>query len=82
MKGQYTIKPELDDGCQSEYKRTKGNLMENEYLAKFDASGHRETTVVSGVNYITDDERQGYLEGGYIVISDEDDQPYVGNCTV
>ena len=53
--------------------------MENEYLAKFDASGHRETTVVSGVHYSTDDERQGYLDGGYILISDEDYQHYIGN---
>lgn len=50
-----------------------------EYLAKFDASGHRETTVVSGVHYSTDDERQGYLDGGYIPISDEDYQTYIGN---
>ena len=53
--------------------------MENEYLAKFDASGHRETTVVSGVHYSADDERQGYLDGGYIPISDEDYQHYIGN---
>ena len=50
-----------------------------EYLAKFDTSGHREATVVSGVHYSTDDERQGYLDGGYIPISDEDYQHYVGN---
>ena len=53
--------------------------MENEYLAKFDAVGPRETTVVSGVHYATDEERQKYLEDGYIVISDEDYQHYIGN---
>lgn len=53
--------------------------MENEYLAKFDAVGYRETTVVSGVHYATDEERQKYLEDGYIVISDEDYQHYIGN---
>ena len=53
--------------------------MRTEYLAKFDASGHRETTVVSGVHYSADDERQGYLDGGYIPISDEDYQHYIGN---
>ena len=53
--------------------------MENEYLAKFDAAGHRETTVVSGIHYATDDERQGYLDGGYIPISEEDYQYYIGN---
>lgn len=50
-----------------------------EYLAKFDTVGHRETTVVSGVHYATDEERQKYLEDGYIVISDEDYQHYIGN---
>ena len=53
--------------------------MNVEYLAKFDAVGHRETTVVSGVHYTTDEERQKYIDGGYIPISDEDYQHYVGN---
>ena len=50
-----------------------------EYLAKFDTVGHRETTVVSGVHYTTDEERQKYLDDGYIPISDEDYQYYIGN---
>ena len=54
--------------------------MENEYLAKFDAAGHRETTVVSGIHYATDEERQKYIDDGYIPISDEDYQHYIGNC--
>ena len=53
--------------------------MENEYLAKFDATGHRETTVVSGIHYATDEERQKYIDDGYIPISDEDYQHYIGN---
>ena len=53
--------------------------MGNEYLAKFDAAGHRETTVVSGVHYETEDERQKYLDDGFIPITDEDYQHYVGN---
>ena len=53
--------------------------MANEYLAKFDAVGHRETTVVSGIHYATDEERQTYIDDGYILISDEDYQHYVGN---
>ena len=53
--------------------------MENEYLAKFDAVGHRETTVVSGVHYETEDERQKYLDDGFIPITDEDYQYYIGN---
>ena len=50
-----------------------------EYLAKFDVVGHRESTVVSGVHYETGDERQKYLDDGYIPISDEDYQHYIGN---
>lgn len=50
-----------------------------EYLAKFDTDGHHETTVVSGVHYETEDERQKYLDVGYTPISDEDYQHYIGN---
>lgn len=53
--------------------------MENEYLAKFDAVGHRETTVVSGMHYETEGERQKYLDDGFIPITDEDYQYYIGN---
>ena len=53
--------------------------MKTEYLAKFDAAGYRETAVVSGVHYSTDEERQKYIDDGYISISDEDYQHYVGN---
>ena len=53
--------------------------METEYLAKFDAAGYRETAVVSGVHYSTDEERQKYIDDGYISISDEDYQHYIGN---
>lgn len=50
-----------------------------EILSKFDASGHRDTTVVSGVHYATDDKRQTYIDEGYIPISEEDYQCYIGN---
>lgn len=53
--------------------------MKTEYLAKFDISGCRETTVVSGVHYETEGERQKYLDDNYIPISDEDYQYYIGN---
>ena len=49
------------------------------YLAKFDTDGHRANTVVSGVHYTSDEEQQKYLDAGYISISDEDYQHYVGN---
>ena len=50
-----------------------------EYLAKFDAAGRRETTVVKGIHYTTDEERQTYINDGYIPITDEDYQHYIGN---
>ena len=50
-----------------------------EYLAKFDAAGHRTTTVINGIHYITDAERQTYINDGYIPISEEDYQTYIGN---
>lgn len=53
--------------------------MGTEYLAKFDTVGHRETTFVYGVHYETEDERQKYINDGYIPISDEEYQHYIGN---
>jgi hypothetical protein len=51
----------------------------NEQLSKFDARGMRMATVLSGVHYTTDEERQAYINDGYIPISDEDYQHYIGN---
>lgn len=50
-----------------------------EYLAKFDDAGHRKSTVIHGVHYTTDTERKKYIGDGYIPISDEDYQTYIGN---
>ena len=50
-----------------------------EYLAKFDAAGRRTTTVINGIHYTTDAERHKYLDDGYIPISEEDYQTYIGN---
>lgn len=50
-----------------------------EYLAKFDAAGRRETTIVKDVHYASDEERQKYIDDAYIPISDEDYQHYIGN---
>lgn len=50
-----------------------------EYLAKFDAAGRRTTTVINGIHYTTDEERQKCLDDGYIPISEEDYQTYIGN---
>ena len=56
-----------------------GWKMEQEYLTKFDNQGHRIATVCSVVHYNTEDERQTYLNEGYIVIAEEDYQYYIGN---
>ena len=53
--------------------------METEYLAKFDAAGHRESTVAFGIHYTNKEDRQKYINDGYIPISDEDYQHYIGN---
>ena len=50
-----------------------------EYLAKFDDAGRRTATVCEGVHYATDEEKQVYLDGGYVPISEEDYNYYVGN---
>ena len=48
-------------------------------LSKFDTHGVRIATVLSGVHYTSDEERQKYINDGYIPISDEDYQYYIGN---
>ena len=53
--------------------------MENELLSKFDTEGVRVSTVLSGVHYTTAEERQTYLVEGYVPITDEDYQHYIGN---
>ena len=50
-----------------------------EILAKFDAQGRRLATVLFGIHYTADAERQTYIHNGYIPISDEDYQHYIGN---
>ena len=50
-----------------------------EYLAKFDDAGRRKSTVIRGVHYNTEAERETYIKDGYIPISDEDYQTYIGN---
>lgn len=53
--------------------------MEMEYLAKFDDQGNRIATVCTFVHYENEDERQVYLNEGYIAITEEDYQYYIGN---
>ena len=50
-----------------------------EILSNFDTQGRRLATVLSGVHYVTDGERQKYIDDGYVPISDEDYQHYIGN---
>ena len=49
------------------------------YLCKFDADGKRTATVVDGIHFSTAEERQKYLDDGYIETSEEDYSYYVGN---
>ena len=51
--------------------------MEN--LSKFNAQGKRIASVILGIHYTTDEERQVYINDGYIPISDEEYQHYIGN---
>ena len=51
----------------------------SEILAKFDEQGRRRATVLSGIHYVGDDKRQKYIDEGYIPISEEDYQHYIGN---
>lgn len=53
--------------------------MEKEKLSKFDAQGKRTATVLFGIHYATNEECQAYIAAGYISISDEDYQHYIGN---
>ena len=53
--------------------------MQKELLSKFDAHGVRISTVLAGIHYTTDEERQAYIDDGYIPISDDDYQYYIGN---
>ena len=49
------------------------------YLCKFDTDGKRTATVIDGVHFSTAEEKQQYLDDGYIETSDEDYAYYVGN---
>ena len=49
-----------------------------EMLAKFDKNGFRQTTVLEGVHYNSEESRKNYTEQGYLPISEEDFAHYVG----
>lgn len=49
------------------------------YLCKFDTNGRRTATVLSGIHFNTDAEKQKYLDDGYVETSDEDYAYYIGN---
>lgn len=48
--------------------------MKNKYLAKFDANGIRQTSVVEGVHFNTAAQKQKYLDDGFIEITDMDQE--------
>ena len=53
--------------------------MKNENLSKFDKNGNRMETAISSIHYNTEEERQTYINDGYIPVSEEDYQHYIGN---
>ena len=60
-------------------RELRRNIVKIENLSKFDAKGKRTETVISGIHYTTDEERQTYINDGYIPVSEEDYQHYIGN---
>ena len=50
-----------------------------ELLSKFDVTGRRVSTLVKEIHYTTNEERQAYIDDGYIPVSEEDYQHYIGN---
>ena len=53
--------------------------MKNENLSKFDKNGNRMETAISSIHSNTEEERQTYINDGYIPVSEEDYQHYIGN---
>lgn len=49
------------------------------YLAKFDSTGARQSSVVAGIHFSTNAGKQAYLDQGYIEISDADQELYATN---
>lgn len=49
------------------------------YLSKFDEDGRRIATVLDGIHFSTDAEKQAYLDDGYVETSEGDYAYYVGN---
>ena len=49
------------------------------YLCKFNFDGNRIATVAAGIHFSTEEEKQKYLDDGYIETSDDDYAYYVGN---
>lgn len=49
------------------------------YLAKFDSEGNRITTVVEGVHFSTETEKQKYIADGFVEISEQDQKLYQTN---
>jgi len=49
------------------------------YLAKFDTNGNRITSIVEGIHFENEEDKQKYIDDGFIEISDEDQELYVTN---
>lgn len=48
----------------------------NNYYAKFNANGERETSIALHIHFETDEELQSYLDKGFVPISDEEQEQY------
>lgn len=49
------------------------------YLAKFNSAGNRITSVVEGVHFSTETEKQKYIAGGFVEVSEQDQKLYQTN---
>ena len=50
-----------------------------EYLILFDETGHRKETVAEKIHYKTEEQRQAYIDQGFVPVTEEDYAYYVGN---
>ena len=49
------------------------------YLSKFDSVGNRITSVVEGVHFSTETEKQKYIAEGFVEVSEQDQKMYQTN---
>ena len=50
-----------------------------EYLILFNEAGHRKETVAEKIHYKTEEQRQSYIDNGFVPVTEEEYAYYVGN---